>query len=95
MGLAQQIDDFEDLTYQEKMILSPRDYFNHPAEVLTLGSISYRRKIELLENWKQGLDDLMRAQGEGMSPSPAMEGVEHLEQELEEVGKVLIRLQTK
>lgn len=92
MGLAQRIDDYQDLSYLERMILDPRDYFSAPAEVLTLGSISYSEKIELLENWKRSIEDLMRAQGEGMAPSRRIERAEHLEDELEEVGKVLIRL---
>lgn len=92
MSYAHKIDHFEDLSYQEKMILNPRDYFNTPSEVLTLGSLSYHQKIELLENWKQALDDLMRSENEGMMPAPKTEKSEHLESEMEQVGKVLIRL---
>ncbi len=94
MGLAQRIDDYEDMSYLERMVLDPRDFFSEPAEVLTLGSISYDEKIELLENWKRCIEDLMRAQGEGMAPAKSYERAEHLEQELEQVGKVLIRLHT-
>lgn len=92
MSYAHKVDHFEDLSYQEKMILNPRDYFNSPAEVLTLGSLSYHQKLELLENWKQCLDDLMRSESEGMMPAPKTEKGEHLESEMEQVGKVLIRL---
>ena len=94
MSYAHKIDHFEDLSYIERMILAPRDYFNSPTEVLTLGSLSYQQKIELLDNWKQNLEDLMRADGEGMALLPPSKDQEHLEEELEEVGKVLIRLHT-
>lgn len=92
MSYAHKIDHFEDLSFQEKMILNPRDYFNTPMEVLTLGSLSYRQKIELLENWKEYLDDLMRSEGEGMRPSPEIEKQEQLESEYAQVAKVLIKL---
>lgn len=95
MGMAQRVEEYEDLSYLERMIIDPREYFSEPSEILTLGSINYDEKIQLLENWKRSIEDLMRAQGEGMAPSRRCERKEHLEEEMEEVGKVLLRLHTK